>query len=371
MILYLAIFFILFLFAFIDLTEINKKAKLPLFVLIIIFFILLGGLRWQTGGDWGPYYFFFTHFNPDILFFRIAFEPGYVGLVALVRYFSTDFTAFLLVFAILTNGLRGPFFYKYTNAVFLALLLYWGNHMAEFAGVRQALAISICLFAIPSIIKRKFWIFVLIVILAMQIHISAIIFLLAYPIFHARWSVRSKVIFLILSVLIGLTGIISDLLKLVASSLPGGLDRIAAKADDYSKLGAEATHGTNKFMTLFSGILKRALILPLMLYFEKRVSKESPNYAGFMNLFVLGNIIYFVVADFLSIQRMAAYFYPLEIVLLCMIFDYVKQKAIWFFIFSGYALVKLLFILNGTADYFIPYFSIFSNDVFRAKGLNF
>lgn len=369
--LYLLLFFVFFLFACLDLTSLKKKAKLPLLIFLFIFIILLGGLRWKTGADWAPYYHYFTFFDANETFFRLAFEPGYFLLTYIVRLFSSNFTVFLLIFASLVNGLRIPFFYKYTSAVFLAFLLYWGNNLAEFGAVRQALAISVCLATIPCIVKKKWLTFMLLIIVAMQFHVTAIIFFLAYPIYHLQWGVRSKIFLLILSILLGFSGVISDALKVAADSLPGGLNRIAEKADDYSKMGADAVSGTNKSVALMTGIIKRALILPVMLYFEGSIKLKNSKYSKFMNLFVLGNIIYFIVADFLAVQRLASYFYPLEIILLCMIFEYSSRRIIWFIVFSSYAFVKFMFVLTANSNYFVPYFSIFSNDVFRAKGLNF
>ncbi len=365
MLLYVIIFIALAILAAFELPfkGRQKRVKLPVFIGVSLFFILMSGLRWNTGADWTPYLYYYTHYDPSILFFRIAFEPGFGLFVRFLRIFSDSFTFYLIVFALFTIGLRALFFYRYTNAILLSLFLFWGiGTFAEVFGVRQSLAISLCLSGVPLIIKRRFWFFALVVLLATSIHTTAIIFLAAYPVFHAKWSVRTKSILLVLSIIIGIVGGGSLLLSLF-SSIPG-LGRFAQKATDYMEMGTETNWAAvSKTQQLLIGIFKRALIIPVFLYYEKYMKERSPYYKGFLNLYVFGNAIYFVVGDFLSLQRLAGYFYPLEILLLCLIFEHSKKKIIWFSILLIYCLLKYSYTLYSGSGSFIPYFWIFTEDM--------
>ena len=368
MVLYIAIYAVLFFLALLDLNPRNKPISKVFFVTIGLGFILMSGLRWRTGADWTPYMGFFKGYRTDIPIYQILFEPGYTALTAFIKMFSSSYTTFLILFALLTIGLKLIFFQKYTNALLLALLLYWGNNMAEIASVRQALAISICLISIPSIYKRKKIASICFVLLAMQIHISSFIFLFAYPIFHAKWSTRWQYILIGLSIIIGLSGMLNSVLSFVGDL--SFLGRLSEKADAYQRGGDKNVGGTAPLFDKLIGIAKRMIVLPLLIYHHSRVWKNRREYTGMLNLFIFGNMIYFIVIDFIVIQRMAAYFYPLEIVLMCMLFDRSKSKPVFYVIFATYALLKLLLIVYGAAGFIVPYYHIFMDNFPRGKDIS-
>lgn len=332
-------------------------------------FVILGGFRWNTGADWMPYSNFYTKSDTEDPYFMLAMESGFATLVKFLRLFSNSFTFYLCVLSLACVALKAVFLYRYTNAVFLALILFWAVALGDIIAVRQSLAISLCAISAIYIVDRKPLLFALFVFLALQIHITAILFFLAYPIYHWNWSVKSKVICLLIAILFGLfvgsEKILSHIISFVPSGI--GLERISQKAESYMSLGNEmgGKQNVSKFQRTVAALAKRAIILPVFFFFQHQLSKSSTTFKGFLNLYTFGNILYFIFIDFLTLQRSATYFYFFEIILFCIIFDNVKSKTVWFSIIMLYALLKLISLVLASHNLIVPYIWIFSEDTFR------
>lgn len=366
---YFIIFGILALLSVLEMVAASRRTKKGIYILLCIVFVVAGSLRWNTGNDWRPYYTFFTTFTTDNPYFLIAMEPGFVQLVKFLRIFSSNFTFYLTVLSILTIGMKALFFYEYAGAVFLALLLYWGTNIGDITAVRQSLAISICLISTHFIISKKPVYFVACVLVATQVHVTSYVYLLSYPIYYADWSVRSKYLFLFVSLVIGSLSFSQKLLELLANLTPSGvgLDRINEKALNYLELGNEVNYGNqlSKTERLIAAISKRAILLPILFYFQERVVIFKDRYKGFLNLYTFGNVVFFLVIDFLTLQRLASYFYIFEILLLCIIFANVRSKFVWFAIIVIYSMFKLISILVNASHLMVPYIWIFSDNTDR------
>lgn len=365
---YYTIYAVLAFFSLGELITIPKNVKKWTFISVILTFIIIGGLRWNTGADWSPYQHFFTNFDSDNPFFLKAMEPGFVTFVTFLRLFSQDFTFYLIALSVCTISLKAVYFYRFTSALFLALILYWGTAVGDVVAVRQALAISLCAVSTIFIVERKPWIFAFIVFIAAQIHVTSFIFLFSYKIFNAEWSVKSKLIWFALAITFGLTIGSERLLQTLIDYMPDGLglQRITGKAEAYMKLGNEFDDGDNvsKLQKTIIAILKRAILLPVFFVFQKTLA-QNKKYQGFLNLYTFGNILYFVVIDFLTLQRMATYFYFFEIIIFCIIFENAKSKFVWVTIILLYSLLKLATIIISGYDLMVPYIWIFSSDTYR------
>jgi hypothetical protein len=354
-----------------DLVRTPKIIKVVSLIFLLTFLILFSGLRWRTGLDWGAYEGYFNIFDIKKKFSLIVFEPGYVFLTFLVKnILNGGYSLFLFIFSFFVISLRAKFFRQSTNLVFVALLLFWGNTLAEVFPIRQSLAISVCLLSIPFIQKRKPIIHILITIIGMQFHFSLILWLVAYPVYHLKWSIKWKVTFLILSIFIGLGGLLDIVFSILSSNPIFG--RFSEKASDYTKIGAEGmVTDQGKIVTIITGILKRGILLPVLFYFENKFKDRDAVFSKYMNLFVFGNVIYFIVINFIAMQRAATVFYAFEIVLLCRLIQNIENrraKIIWYIVLSLYALIKMLFIVVGGHIFMVPYYWIFSTNFDRSIG---
>lgn len=367
--LYYILFVLLAILALLEFVDTPKKYKVGIYTFVIFIFIILGGLRWNTGNDWRPYFDYFTKYDGDNISFLLGLEPGFASLIRFLRLFSDSFTFYLIVLSLFVIGLKAIYFHKFTKSLFLALVLYWGTNLGDITAVRQMLAISLCCISTIYIAERRLLFFMIFVFLAMQIHVTSIIFFVAYPLYHITWTTKSKLFWLLICIIIGTVGGYEYLLRLVIDFVPSGfgLERLSQKALAYLELGNENTYGAkmSKTQRMVIGIAKRAVLLPLFICYEYYLRGRNQYYRGLLNLYAFGNIFYFAVVDYLTLQRMVAYFYIVEILLFCIIFEEVKSRFLWYLIIIMYALLKLISIVQNTSDLLVPYIWIFSENTFR------
>ena len=130
-------------------------------------------------------------------------ESGYWLFCWVLHWFSSDGQFLILVHAAVVTILVFRFIYKHVDNVPLGVMSYLclGQYTFNMTGMRQAMAMSLCLVAVKYIKERRFKAFLLTVLVAMQFHKTAIAFLPAY---FLPWVIekRSRV-FLFFSGMVG------------------------------------------------------------------------------------------------------------------------------------------------------------------------
>jgi len=89
--------------------------------------------------------------------------------------------------------------YRYSNILWLSIFIFLCSYVYfSFFILRQYLAMAICLFTIPYILKRRFIPYLIITLIAISFHYSAIIWLVVYFIFYFKfnWKYILGVIFI-------------------------------------------------------------------------------------------------------------------------------------------------------------------------------
>lgn len=135
-------------------------------------------------------YTFAELLNTDIM--RV--EVGYRIYVKLISLITENYTVFFLVNGIVIFGTLLHFAKKYTENpfVFFFLFITLGTYSFVETGLRQALAMVICLWALDFLKDKKAIRFILLVILAYCFHHSAMVFILMLPLSWIRkldWSI--------------------------------------------------------------------------------------------------------------------------------------------------------------------------------------
>lgn len=118
------------------------------------------------------------------------YETGYilfnkiVGLIYNDRQFFLGACAFFTILPIIYV------IYKKSESPFQSVIIYMGLpvFLLTYSGLRQALAIGLCFFALPYIENKKIFRFAALVLLATTFHRSAIVFIIAYPLYHFKMS---------------------------------------------------------------------------------------------------------------------------------------------------------------------------------------
>lgn len=195
----------------------NKHTFYQLVFFLIVIFVLwfLTAFRSvRIGNDTYNYVRYFPLFGEGGIDPNSRIEIGYQILNILVYKISPNPYFFLGVVATICYVGTGVYIYKYSdNIVFSTLLLFPVAYSFFASGLRQAIAMVICLFAYQAIKKKKYWLAILLILIASSFHTSAIIMLAL--LFHRLIPKRPLVV-------IPLTAI------LIALSLSGVMDNVFA-----------------------------------------------------------------------------------------------------------------------------------------------
>lgn len=131
------------------------------------------------------------------------YESGYVVLNWIFGKLGVSFHAFLILHAAFCMTSFGVFIYRYSKIPWLSfsMLIAFSYFEYSFGILRQLLAISILLWAVPLLEKKKkSWVFFLLVLLAFTVHRTAIVFLVLYL---ARYVRVTRLVYLVNAALWG------------------------------------------------------------------------------------------------------------------------------------------------------------------------
>lgn len=154
-------------------------------VVICALFWLLSFSRWRNGTDWAPYIYVYKSLAQngtwrDVFAAPMGMEPGYT-LLNLILGWADSYHFFLMVAGLLIIGLKLYRILDLSSCATLSCLIYLSVFIGDIFFVRQAIAISICFFAIVYLIDRRPKHFIASVLLASMFHYSALVFLVALP----------------------------------------------------------------------------------------------------------------------------------------------------------------------------------------------
>lgn len=161
---------------------------------LVIFITLLSALRGRLGTDWFVYKQLFEAilYNPKLVDdIYSGIEKGYLFVNKLFTYFTNNYFIFQFCISVFTCFVIFKNFWKNSFSPFLILFIYYTNNYlgVNFEFLRQGLAIVILIMGLKFIKEKKIIIWTLIVLLAMQFHISAIT---AFPLYFTTYKKTSK-----------------------------------------------------------------------------------------------------------------------------------------------------------------------------------
>jgi hypothetical protein len=246
----------------------------------------------------------------------------------------------------------------------ISLFIYFCIRFADIAPVRQDLAISFCLLSIVFIDSKRIIPFLLLTLCAALFHKSSILWLISYPIYHAKISTKFIIFAFITALFCGSNTqhfykTLGALLKPFGNygTLLGRIAFFLTTDVPYSKF--------------IIALLKRVIIILLFLYCRKFINKDNHYLNGFINLYFFGEILYiFFMWGGYGFQRLSSPFSMTEIIIIPNLYRIIKIKHIkllFLFVILFYGILKLWNGLEGTKTYsdvstMDPYMSIFNYD---------
>lgn len=225
------------------------------------------------------------------------------------------------------------FIYKHSKNAMLSVVMYicLGSMTFNINGMRQALAMAICLLAYDFATKKKLLPFAILILVAMFVHKTALFFFPVYFISHLKLNVKTGIIF----------GGILLFFVLFADKLAGIFDSLSG--EDYAESESFDAGG---YVTL--------LIYILTIVFSLIVGGAEKNEKDFSFIFflaVLGGGLY--LGRYISTpiyERMSYYFFYFVILLLPQSLEGVKkeEKTMVLTIICVLSLLLFAYRLNGS-----------------------
>lgn len=173
--------------------KLNISSKIFM-TLITTQLIIINGLRHiVVGNDTYRYERSFliakdTHGLMELI--RLDYEIGYQIVQKIVGIFTNNFQMWLIIISIFCFVSLTIFLRKYSDGIFMSYILFitMGFYDFSFSGIKQSLAIIILLWSYKYILDKKLGKFLVTVLVASSMHLSALIFIPAYFISKVKWK---------------------------------------------------------------------------------------------------------------------------------------------------------------------------------------
>lgn len=346
---------------FFDFFNIIKSYSVKLFSLFIILFYitLLIGLRYLVGGDSYFYQIYFESINNNDVYMGI-FNDQYPLIFSLLTRIIYDiynnFIFFQLIHVLIINIFLFNFIVRNTKyfltATFLAFVLFYLNFTVEI--LRESLAVILFLVSYKYLEKENYVKYLFIIIIASQIHLSALILILF--VFNKYLKVNKS-----LFIIIGLI-LISLLL----------IDNILILLKDFTYIYGKLKHYLSveySLLTIFLFLIPKG-ILPLCLCFWAKFKNIKIKFEGLIccSLVLAFSCIY----DVIIFSRFYNYLFPFVCVsmadILINLFRCYKLLInklivyIFFLFLISFSSILSFYWPSGYYNKWIPYYSIFSNE---------
>lgn len=214
--LYLLIFFIPVLFYYLRLKSQSQLVFLACYLLFLALFVgmsdMFGGYdRYIYGEVFDSIADTTTEhgsYSANNVFDYFPSEPGYTLLNIFISFFTANRYIFILVITFLIYTLLFVSLKKYADNYAFAVILFMGLWFYfSFTYLRQVLGATIVWLSIDYIAQRRFWKFLLVVLIAMSVHKSAIIFFPVYFIPMRKFPPRMIIRLMLLVLLVGISPI--------------------------------------------------------------------------------------------------------------------------------------------------------------------
>lgn len=339
MIIYIGcILFILFCRLFYNKRPSYSGKKIIVTLSMFPIFILLAMKNVAIGSDTINYIRMFNAAKYSVLEYKYErLEIGYKLFLNLItKIFSNPQWQFIIVAAFLVIA-TGIFVYRYSKEPTLAIIFYitLGIFSFNLTGIRQSIAMAICLFSYKYIKEKQLAKFIITIIFAMMFHKSAVFFIPAY--FFAYRNINT------VNILINILGAIVILMF----SKP---IMIASSSIFEIKYGIEKSEGGMIFLLIV------CIITMLSFIFKKNILKGNADNIIFINLNMISMIFWCMRLISRTAERPSLYYLFATIILfeeILMSFNRKRERLLLIFISVVLVCVLFTYRLYGSPIY--PY----------------
>lgn len=326
------------------------------YVLLISFLCLFYCCGYMTGSDWKYYELLYDSIDLNQLFYGYNKEPGYYIYMLLFKLLHVGFWPFFIITKTLVFLLVVKTIFDYTQETGYISLMYFlpwfGVYLFIDNPMRNLIAIAIFMLSVKYIIQRRFWNYLLCVLVASLFHFTALLMLPFYAVLTLnvkRW------VYVCLFIVVNVVFANRDFLVLILSSMLKVIPYLQDKVITYFIMDSAFAQGK-----VFSvGMLWQFFLFALLICGKNRLINGFTNKEHGMFVFNCA-MVYFILLRFaMSIQvigRFQLYFATYTVVAIGMLvlsFKYLSRVpfAILLLIISCYTCWDKI---TGSARY-IPY----------------
>jgi len=340
---------------------ISPSSKKALSLFVYVFLVLQMGLRWETGTDWDNY---LQHFQITDSFSLVPStttspELGYNTAVWLIKLVFSSYSSFLVIHAAVYYYLVFNSIKRYTEILFLPLMLFYCVTIGFEGSNRELIAVAIGLYAFRYIYDGKLTYYYLLAVLACMFHYSAILLFLI-PLFNQKLRPGTVFTLLTCSIAFGVSQLPQWVFSTVSNMIGGAA---VVKAVYY--LGNTSDSLLDSGLSI-AGLVKRLVLLTLFYYNRRALSEKLGYYNIMLNAYTAGVVLYFLFANSLLVivNRGDLYFNVLEPLLLASQVYLITQRSSKLIAATVLCVLSFIFFFQSISpfyDLFMPYSGLVIN----------
>lgn len=312
--------------------------------------ILIGGFRDRIGGDYDRYIVWYYKGTRDD-----NVEFGFLGIMQIFRYFNLDYHFLFFFFSFFTYLFAYLGIRKYTKNSSLPMMLYFlipVLFLYSFTYMRQFLSVTIAFYAFSYLLKREYFIYLLLMLVGISIHYScAISFIVFSAVFKWGYLIKNHHLYILMVVtfIIGQIGIIHLLSFFFKSS-----HYLYYVSSTFAK-----TVPLLKLLTINTMCF-------LIIYYYDKYGFRNPNQKYLLLLYVCSILLLNLFSESTELTRLYIYFRIFEIVLISeIIFRVLEKKMFWliafvfcFYLFPFFRAIEVNYQEGPGNNNLIPYKSL-------------
>jgi hypothetical protein len=197
MVFYILLVFVILALFFVSYRYPSTEKVISLILLGIL--ILVGGFRDRIGWDYNSYVNWYLRGNRDD-----NFEFGFLAIMKVFRYLNLDYKFLFFFFSFFTYLFAYLGIRKYTQKSSLPLTLYFlvpVLFLYSFSYMRQYLSITIAFYAFTFLLERKYFIYILLMMIGISFHYSCIVpFLIFFVVYIWGDFIKTHHLYLLMGI---------------------------------------------------------------------------------------------------------------------------------------------------------------------------
>lgn len=296
----------------------QKKWRGVACIVAAVQLFLISALRTDTGFDLSNYKIIFTEISHLKIkdFLGHPVEKGYETLNAIIAMFTQNFQWVIVITSFITIFFLTIAIYRYSENCILSFLLYVPFfYFFTLSGIRQGIAFSISLLSFQFLREKKFWKYLVVILVATSFHYTAIIMLPAYFLVNVKlnWKRMSAL------------GVIAFIVYLFTEKIFLVMTQLIPK---YSPYGTE--EGIAQYLNgqSWKSMVVSILVFVLMLFFHRQLEKKDVRNSVYLNISFLSVLISLFQTKVGVLDRFPYYFNIYMIFSLPLLLDCVDRRLL-------------------------------------------